>query len=146
MSETRHGSPYGQSASGHREFRYTTRHWAFGPRDIQLQLQLHRRKIEQAFGNASSRGIFPPECAFSKRMIPALAAENIEWSLVDNIHFDRAHRDYPWVPESNLPAPNRADQINTAATDWVALNGLWAPSPWPRPGIRHTVNTQSRTC
>lgn len=103
-------------------------------RDIQLQLQLHRHKIEQAFGIASSRGIFPPECAFSKRMIPALVTENIEWSLVDNIHFDRAHRDYPWVPESNLPPPNRADQINTATTDWVALNGLWAPSrvasPW----------------
>ncbi len=103
-------------------------------RDVRLQLQLHRRRIEQAFGSADSRGIFPPECAFSKRMIPALAAENIEWSLVDNIHFDRAHRDYPWVPESNLPPPNRADQVNTAATDWVALSGLWAPSrvasPW----------------
>ncbi len=102
--------------------------------DIRLQLAAHREARVRNFGVARSKGLFPPECAFSERMIPALAAEGIEWVLVDNIHFDRAHRCYPWVPESNLPPPNPADQLNAAATDWVQLNDLWAPSrvaaPW----------------
>jgi hypothetical protein len=102
--------------------------------DIRLQIQAHRLALERHFGSPRSRGIFPPECAFSTRMIPALVAEGIEWVLVDNIHFDRAHVDYPWVPESNLPPPNPADQVNDAPTEWLQLNGLWAPSrvaaPW----------------
>jgi hypothetical protein len=104
------------------------------PMDIRLQLQTHAVMLERHLGGSRSRGLFPPECAFSPRMIPALVAEGIEWVLVDNIHFDRAHRDYPWVPESNLPRPNRADQLNAHETDWVQLQGLWAPSrvaaPW----------------
>ncbi len=103
-------------------------------RDIRLQIQTHRRLIGQVFGQMDSRGIFPPECAFTPRMIPALVAEGIEWTMVDNIHFDRAHRDYPWVPQSNLLPPNRADQLNDAPTGWLQLNDIWAPSkvasPW----------------
>jgi hypothetical protein len=104
------------------------------PLDTRLQIQAHQAMVDRHLGGRRSKGIFPPECAFSPRMIPALAAEGIEWTLVDNVHFDRSHLDYPWVPESNLPRPNPADQVNAQATDWVALNGLWAPSrvaaPW----------------
>jgi len=104
------------------------------PVSIGLQIAAHRLAAFSHFGSSPSRGIFPPECAFSERMIPALTAAGIEWALVDNIHFDRAHVDYPYRPESNLPPPNHADQIDTAATSWVQLNGLWAPSqvsaPW----------------
>ena len=42
----------------------------------------------------------------------ALVAEGIEWSLVDNIHFDRASQNYPHTDASGMFAPNRADQIN----------------------------------
>jgi len=101
--------------------------------DLRLQVQAHRVAVQRAFGSPPGRGMFPPECAFSERMIPSLVAEGIEWVLVDNIHFDRAHVDYPFRPESNLPAPNRADSVNTAPTDWVQLGNLWAPSPVAAP-------------
>jgi len=104
-----------------------------GPGDIRLQAALHRLSLQRAFQAAPARGMFPPECAFSERMIPALVAEGIEWVMVDNIHFDRAHRDYPYSPASNLPPPNPAEQINRAATGWVQLRDLWAPSPVSAP-------------
>ncbi|MBK8267031.1 MAG: hypothetical protein IPK83_01470 [Planctomycetes bacterium] len=76
--------------------------------------------------------MFPAETAFSERMIPALAAEGIDWVLIDNIHFDRACEGYPHTNASNLFAPNKADQINPdpalAGGAWVQLNNLWAPS------------------
>ena len=62
---------------------------------------------------AYSRGIFPPENAFSERMIPALVDEGFEWVLVDNIHFTRACQNYPHTDSSNLYAPNPADQVNS---------------------------------
>ena len=87
-----------------------------GERDIRMQLRLHRLIHGQTWfsgGNTGfSRGLFPPETAFSTRMIPALEAEGIEWVLVDNIHFDRACVGYPHTNASNLFQPNRADQIN----------------------------------
>jgi hypothetical protein len=102
--------------------------------DLRLQLATHRAALQRYLpGVRQSKGLFPPECAISERMIPALCAEGVEWALVDNIHFDRAHRDYPYKPESNLVAPNAAEQINDAATDWVQLTGLWAPSPVSAP-------------
>jgi len=104
------------------------------PQDMRLQLATHRVMADRHFGGSRSKGIFPPECAFSERMIPSLVAEGVEWSFVDNIHFDRAHADYPFAPESNLPAPNRADQVNRAPLSWESLNDLWAPgkvsAPW----------------
>jgi len=105
------------------------------PADMRLQIAAHRARATRVFGShPASRGIFPPECAFSERMIPALQAEGIEWSLVDNIHFDRAHVSYNYTPASNLPPPNAADQVNDVPTTWVQLNDLWAPSqvsaPW----------------
>src|SRR5690606_24280785 len=51
-------------------------------KSIRLQIALHRRATQLTFNAAPSRGLFPPETAFSTRMIPALAAEGIEWVLV----------------------------------------------------------------
>ena len=101
--------------------------------DLRLQVRTHRLAVQRNFGSPPGRGMFPPECAFSERMIPGLVGEGVEWVLVDNIHFDRTHVDYPFRPESNLPAPNRADAVNTGATDWVELRNLWAPSPVAAP-------------
>jgi len=101
--------------------------------DIRMQIRLHKQVYGQTWaGSGYSRGIFPPETAFSSRVIPALAAEGIDWAIVDNIHFDRACVGYPHTNASNLFAPNRADQINpdpaTQGGAWVQLNNLWAPS------------------
>jgi autotransporter-associated beta strand protein len=115
-----------------------TQYHALGPlldtRDLQMQLRLHKLAIADAFGTAvpPSRGFFPAETAFDARMIPALVAEGYDWTIVDNIHFDRATANYPHTDSSNLMAPNRADAINpdpvATGGSWVQLNNLWAPS------------------
>lgn len=111
-------------------------HHPLGPlvdeRDLRMQIKLHKLAVEQTFGPGVpySKGFFPAETAFSSRMIPALAAEGIEWTLFDSIHLERAVANYPHTDASNLYAPNRADQVNPAipANQWVQLNNLWAPS------------------
>ena len=103
-------------------------------RDMRMQIKLHKQVYQDTWGTdpSYSMGFFPPETAFSERMIPALAAEGIQWTLVDNIHFDRATANYPYTSASNLIPPNRADQINpdpaASGGAWVQLNNLWAPS------------------
>lgn len=102
--------------------------------DIRMQIRLHKHVYAETWTAhpAYSKGVFPPETAFSTRIIPALVAEGIEWALVDNIHFDRACVGYPHTNASCIYSPNRADQINPdpAANGgaWVQLNNLWAPS------------------
>ncbi len=104
------------------------------PKDMQMQIRLHKHIYGQTWTNRPtySRGMFPPETAFSIRCIPALVAEGIDWVMVDNIHFDRACVGYPHTNASCLYSPNKADQINPdpAANGgaWVQLNNLWAPS------------------
>ena len=103
-------------------------------RDIQMQVRLHKQIYSQTWVNGGSyaKGIFPPECAFSTRVIPGLVSEGIEWAIVDNIHFDRACAGYPHTNASNLYTPNKADQVNPDPAlnggAWVQLNNLWAPS------------------
>ena len=84
--------------------------------DIRMQIKLHKHVYGQTWngGPTYSHGMFPAETAFSERMIPALAAEGIQWVLVDNIHFDRAVRELPAEqrlrpvhPEPGRPAQSR---------------------------------------
>ncbi len=117
-------------------------------RDIRMQIKLQKRIHEQTWGpNVEfSKGIFPPETAFSTRIIPALVAEGIEWTIVDSIHLERATVGYPHTNASNLFAPNRADQINPDITanggQWVQLNNLWAPSKVAAPFAYRPHNVQ----
>ncbi len=67
-----------------------------------------REAVVARFGGPASRGLFPPENAFTPRMIPPLAAEGVEWVLVDNIHMDRACKGYPYTPDQKIPPPNPA--------------------------------------
>lgn len=103
------------------------------PDALRIQVELHRMQVERAFGVTPGPGMFPPECAFSPRMIPALQDAGVEWSLVDSIHLERAHVDYPYSQGSNLVPPNGADQWDDADTDWVTLQNIWAPSPVAAP-------------
>ncbi len=115
-----------------------TQYHALGPlldtRDLRMQIKLHKLAVGDTFGSSTptSRGFFPAETAFSNRMIPALVAEGYEWTIVDNIHFDRATQNYPHTDASNLYAPNRADAVNpdpaASGGAWVQLNNVWAPS------------------
>jgi hypothetical protein len=96
--------------------------------DLRKQIQAHRARLAAGFPGGYSRGLFPPENAFTPRMIPALRAEGIEWVLVDNIHFDRAATGYPFSTAGNLYEPNPADVRDANPGDWVQLTGLWAPT------------------
>ena len=97
--------------------------------DIAKQIQYHKAAMATNFpGVAYSKGMFPPENAFSQRMIPGVTGEGIEWILVDNAHFDRACKGYPYSTSGNLVEPNKADQLNPDPADWVALNNIWAPT------------------
>ncbi len=115
-------------------------------RDIQMQIKLQKRVHELTWGPSVpfSKGIFPPETAFSTRIIPALVAEGIEWSIIDSIHIERAVENYPHTNSSNLYAPNKADQINPAipANEWVQLNNVWAPSKVAAPFAYRPHNVQ----
>jgi hypothetical protein len=96
--------------------------------DIKAQIEKHKAMFTTNFPGTYSKGIFPPENAFSEREIPALSDESLQWVLVDNVHFDRSCQGYPFSTSGNLYEPNKADQRNPNPNDWVALNGLWAPT------------------
>ncbi len=97
--------------------------------DIAKQIQYHKAAMATNFpGVAYSKGMFPPENAFSARMIPPLVGEGIQWVLVDNAHFDRACKSYPYSTSGNLVEPNKADQLNPNPNDWLALTNIWAPT------------------
>jgi len=99
-----------------------------GNPSIIKQIGLHKIIHNKTWGGAYSKGMFPPENAFSKRMIPGLVDQGIEWVMVDNIHFDRTCKNYPWTKDSGIYPPNKADQINPDPNDWIQRSGMWAPS------------------
>ncbi|MEW6709180.1 MAG: hypothetical protein AB1403_05090, partial [Candidatus Riflebacteria bacterium] len=109
-----------------------------GYEDIRRQIDAHKKIILETFGKdvSYSKGIFPPENAFANWMIPGLVDSGLEWVMVDNIHFNRACKNYPWVKGENLYPPNPADQVNPEPEHWLQLNGLWAPSKVSVWGVR----------
>ncbi|MBZ0180161.1 MAG: T9SS type A sorting domain-containing protein [Melioribacteraceae bacterium] len=94
--------------------------------DIRRQIQDHKTIFAENFTGNYSKGIFPPENAFTLDMIPALVDEGLEWVLIDNIHFERACENYPFSMGGNLYEPNKSDVLNPNPGDWVQLNGVWA--------------------
>ena len=96
--------------------------------DIRKQIQLHKRIMGETFTGEYSKGIFPPENAFSTRIIPPLVKEGFDWVLVDNIHFERAAKNYPHNTGSAIYEPNRSEARNPDPGDWIQLNNVWAPT------------------
>jgi hypothetical protein len=88
------------------------------PSTQRRQIQLYKEAYAGVWGTVPmSRGFFPSEMAFSERMIPILAAEGIEWTIVSAEKISRACADFPYVQGtggSNMDPPNRADQLNPA--------------------------------
>jgi hypothetical protein len=89
-------------------------------KDIELQIKMHQAAIDKLFGGPRSKGFFPPEMAFSERMVPALKNVGVEWAMVDNLHFDRANQDYN-NSQDGLKPPNRADSRNPGAHSYETL-------------------------
>lgn len=81
---------------------------------LRKMIQTQKAIMPQAWGSgALSTGFFPAEMCFSERMIPALAAEGVQWSIVPDVHIARASANYPYTAnQDNCDPPNRADQIN----------------------------------
>ncbi|NOX18094.1 MAG: T9SS type A sorting domain-containing protein [Chlorobi bacterium] len=96
--------------------------------DIRRQIEAHKTAFAQNFSGGYSKGFFPPENAFALRMIPALTDENIEWVLIDNIHFERACENYPFNTGGNLYEANKSDVLNSDPNDWIQLTDIWAPT------------------
>jgi len=80
------------------------------------ELQAQKAIMPSAWGAGPlSTGFFPAEMCFSERLIPALVAEGVTWSVVPDIHIARACADYPYQANlDNCDPPNRADQQNPA--------------------------------
>lgn len=97
--------------------------------DIRRHIQWHREVMGEYFPGEYSKGIFPPETAFSTRIIPALKEEGFEWVIVDNLHFERASEGAPYGDQSAVKRPNKSDIRNPDPGDWIQLNGLWSPMP-----------------
>lgn len=97
--------------------------------DIRKQIQAHKQSFSQNFAGEYSKGFFPPENAFSQRMIPALVEEGLDWVLIDNIHFERVCDNYPYSTGGNLYEPNQSDVLEPDPNDWVQLTDLWAGTP-----------------
>jgi len=92
---------------------------------LRKEIQIHKRIYLQTWGSSPPRslGFFPPELAFSERIIPVLADEGIEWSMVSNSHLSRACSNFPLTLGTGgemCDPPNRADQINPPQSDWFS--------------------------
>ncbi|MCE1246610.1 MAG: hypothetical protein LWY06_08200 [Firmicutes bacterium] len=96
-------------------------------KDIELQLKMHQHAVDKLFGGPISKGFFPPEMAFSERMIPSIKKAGIEWTMVDNLHFDRANQDYN-NPGDGLKPPNKADKRNPGQHAYATLSNDLAKS------------------
>ncbi|HXE71820.1 MAG TPA: hypothetical protein VNO81_04085, partial [Candidatus Nitrosotenuis sp.] len=91
-------------------------------RDMDLQLEMQREMLGRTFGGDPSRGYFPPEQAFSERLIPVLRDNGYDWVLVDNFHLERAAEAYPWSPQEKVEPPNPADQVNPRQPEYAYLH------------------------
>ncbi len=93
---------------------------------LKKEIQIYQYLYPQVWGAspAISQGFFPPELAFSERIIPVLEELNIDWCFVPSNHISRACSDFPLVLGTggeNCNPPNRADQINPASSQWFSL-------------------------
>jgi cysteine-rich repeat protein len=94
---------------------------------VRKELQLYKAFYAEAWGDLPeiSRGLFPPEMAFSTRLIQALAEEGIDWVIVSGEHLSRACPDFPVTLGSggiNCDPPNPADQVNPPQGDYFCLS------------------------
>ncbi len=93
---------------------------------LRKEIQLYQEIYADAWGGSPgmSRGLFPPETAFSERLIKVLDQEGIDWVVVSNEHISRACDNFPLVLGTggvNCEPPNLADQLNPSQSNWLRL-------------------------
>ncbi|BDU51305.1 fibronectin type III domain-containing protein [Haliovirga abyssi] len=121
-----------------------TGHHSMGPlvgkdfflKDLIYQNVVLSRPYFLGDGFKSSKGYFPTELGFSERLIPTLAKLGVSWSVLGNVHYSRALKDYPYLNDPGkdclVSPPNRADMRNTDT-----YGGSWVD--------RHMFNEQQTT-
>ncbi|GJM25391.1 MAG: hypothetical protein DHS20C16_18060 [Phycisphaerae bacterium] len=90
---------------------------------VRKEIQLYKAAYAGTWGSSPgiSKGLFPPEMAFSTRIVQVLAEEGIEWVIVSGEHVSRACADFPTVLGTggiNCDPPNAADQLNPAQVNY----------------------------
>ncbi|MGD8453564.1 MAG: carbohydrate-binding protein [Phycisphaerae bacterium] len=93
---------------------------------VRKEIQLYQQVYADAWGASPtrSRGLFPPEMAFSERPIKVLAEEGLDWVVVSNEHISRACENFPVMLGTggvNCDPPNAADQLNPPQSDWLRI-------------------------
>lgn len=93
---------------------------------LKKEIQIYQYLYPYVWGStpAPSAGFFPPELAFSERIIPVLEECGIEWCFVPSNHLSRACSNFPLVLGTggeNCDPPNPADQINSASSNWFSM-------------------------
>lgn len=104
-------------------------HHALAPlvdRDVlKKEIQIYQYLYPFVWGSTPlSTGFFPPELAFSERIIPVLEECGISWCFVPSNHLSRAVENFPLVLGTggeNCDPPNPADQINPPSSNWFSL-------------------------
>lgn len=123
-------------------------HHAINPlcdaRVFRRELQAQKSIAPLAWGTQPpSTGFFPAEMCFSERLIPALAAEGVQWAIVPDVHVARACADYPYAAnQDNCDPPNRADAQNPAQGAYVTQSisrGVTTKIPVPFALRPHTA-------
>ncbi len=90
---------------------------------VRKEIQLYQAYYAEVWGAspAMSKGLFPPEMAFSTRLIQVLDEEGIDWVVVSGEHLSRACTNFPVIYGTggiNCDPPNAADQVNPGQTYW----------------------------
>jgi hypothetical protein len=103
---------------------------------LRKEIQVQKAAHQIAWGDTGfSKGYYPAEECFSERMIPILAEQGIQWTIVADVHISRACADYPYqANQDNCDPPNAADQINPAQgyyDDIYISRGVTVKTPPP---------------
>jgi hypothetical protein len=90
---------------------------------FRMEIRTAKAIYASAWGSSpTTKGFFPAETCFSERLIPVLASEGIDWSIVGDLHISRACADYPYAANlDNCDPPNRADQVNPAQGNYNSI-------------------------
>jgi hypothetical protein len=90
---------------------------------LKKDIQIYQSVYGSIWGNtpAQTVGYFPPEIAFSERIIPVLRDCGLEWTFIASTHLSRACSNFPLTLGTggeNCNPPNLADQLNPPQANW----------------------------
>ncbi|MCB9357821.1 MAG: hypothetical protein H6505_04525 [Calditrichaeota bacterium] len=93
------------------------------PEVLKKDIQIYQHVYPFVWGASppQTKGFFPPEIAFSQRIIPVLRDCGLDWTFIASTHLSRACANFPLTLGTggeNCNPPNLADQLNPAQSNW----------------------------